>query len=177
MTASPYAKQWKTLCILYWFPDQQLCLPIGPDRYKSYQMLQTWIAHTAHITQIVLTKLVSRFRSAGTLVRLPKCWSNTHADCHSKLLQGCLTCRGANSGAIWSVQCCPSNGLVAYGGEDGEVAIFKEAMLQDNRRRRGHIAVAGQSGLLLCQTVVAVAAGYLLRLCHIAGRQSDSIGQ
>ena len=42
------------------------------------------------------------------------------------------------------MQCCPSNGLVAYGGEDGEVAIFKERMLLDNRVRRAHTAVAGQ---------------------------------
>ena len=55
-----------------------------------------------------------------------------------------LLYRGANTGAIWSLQCCPSNGLVAYGGEDGEVAIFKERMLQDNRTRRPHTAVAGQ---------------------------------
>ncbi|DBB02963.1 TPA: hypothetical protein ACH3X1_013556 [Trebouxia sp. C0004] len=54
-----------------------------------------------------------------------------------------LPCRGANTGAIWSVQCCPSNGLVAYAGEDGEVAIFKERMLQDNRMRRAHTTVAG----------------------------------
>ncbi|DBB09914.1 TPA: hypothetical protein ACH3X3_001521 [Trebouxia sp. C0006] len=51
--------------------------------------------------------------------------------------------RGANTGAVWSVQCCPSNGLVAYAGEDGEVAIFKERMLQDNRMRRAHTTVAG----------------------------------
>ena len=42
------------------------------------------------------------------------------------------------------MHCCPSNGLVAYGGEDGEVAIFKEPMLQDSRQRRAHTAVAGQ---------------------------------
>ena len=42
------------------------------------------------------------------------------------------------------MQCCPSNGLVAYGGEDGEVAIFKDHMLLDNRQRKPHIAVAGQ---------------------------------
>ncbi len=58
-----------------------------------------------------------------------------------------LCCRGANTGAIWSVQCCPSNGLVAYAGEDGEVAIFKERMLQDNRMRRAHTTVAGPSDL------------------------------
>ena len=33
---------------------------------------------------------------------------------------------------------------MAYAGEDGEVAIFKERMLQDNRTRRPHTAVAGQ---------------------------------
>lgn len=43
------------------------------------------------------------------------------------------------------MHCCPSNGLVAYGGEDGEVAIFKEPMLQDSRHRRAHTAVAGQA--------------------------------
>ena len=43
------------------------------------------------------------------------------------------------------MHCCPSNGLVAYGGEDGEVAIFKEPMLQDSRQRRAHTAVAGQA--------------------------------
>lgn len=53
-------------------------------------------------------------------------------------------CRGTNTGAVWSLHCCPSNGLVAYGGEDGEVAIFKEPMLQDSRHRRAHTAVAGQ---------------------------------
>ena len=58
-----------------------------------------------------------------------------------------LQCRGANTGAIWSVQCCPSNGLVAYAGEDGIVAIFKERMLQDNRMRRAHTTVAGRSDL------------------------------
>ena len=58
-----------------------------------------------------------------------------------------LPCRGANTGAVWSVQCCPSNGLVAYAGEDGEVAIFKERMLQDNRMRRAHTTVAGPSDL------------------------------
>lgn len=45
------------------------------------------------------------------------------------------------------MQCCPSNGLVAYAGEDGEVAIFKERMLQDNRMRRAHTTVAGPSDL------------------------------
>ncbi|KAL3157576.1 hypothetical protein ABBQ32_012027 [Trebouxia sp. C0010 RCD-2024] len=51
--------------------------------------------------------------------------------------------RGENTGAIWSLHCCPSNGMVAYGGEDGEVAICKEPMLQDSRHRRAHTAVAG----------------------------------
>lgn len=32
---------------------------------------------------------------------------------------------------------------MAYAGEDGEVAIFKERMLQDNRMRRAHTTVAG----------------------------------
>ena len=65
-------------------------------------------------------------------------------------------CRGTNTGAVWSLHCCPSNGLVAYGGEDGEVAIFKEPMLQDSRHRRAHTAVAGQlpswawSGAITC---------------------------
>ena len=54
-----------------------------------------------------------------------------------------LSLRGTNSGAIWSVHCCPSNGMVAYSGEAGEVAVFKEYMLQDNRMRRAHTAVAG----------------------------------
>jgi len=36
---------------------------------------------------------------------------------------------------------------VAYAGEDGEVAIFKERMLQDNRMRRAHTTVAGLSDL------------------------------
>ena len=59
--------------------------------------------------------------------------------------------RGTNTGAIWSVHCCPSNGLVAYAGEAGIVAIFKERMLQDNRMRKAHTAVAGMraSHLLL----------------------------
>ena len=33
--------------------------------------------------------------------------------------------------------------MVAYSGEAGEVAVFKERMLQDNRLRRAHTAVAG----------------------------------
>lgn len=33
--------------------------------------------------------------------------------------------------------------MVAYSGEAGEVAVFKERMLQDNRMRRAHTAVAG----------------------------------
>ncbi len=36
---------------------------------------------------------------------------------------------------------------MAYAGEDGEVAIFKERMLQDNRMRRAHTTVAGLSDL------------------------------
>lgn len=36
---------------------------------------------------------------------------------------------------------------MAYAGEDGEVAIFKERMLQDNRMRRAHTTVAGPSDL------------------------------
>lgn len=41
------------------------------------------------------------------------------------------------------MHCCPSNGMLAYSGEAGEVGIFKERMLQDNRMRRAHTAVAG----------------------------------
>lgn len=71
-----------------------------------------------------------------------------HAPVPMKRFQGSRAplhaCRGTNTGAVWSMHCCPSNGLVAYGGEDGEVAIFKEPMLQDSRHRRAHTAVAGQ---------------------------------
>ena len=74
----------------------------------------------------------NQYRSNWECAVLPKQWSygNLRLGCKSacdslKSLHTILCNhdwlkwrKGTNTGAIWSVQCCPSNGLVALGGKD-----------------------------------------------------------
>lgn len=46
---------------------------------------------------------------------------------------------GQNKGAIHTVRCSPCSSLVAYGGEDGEIAVFAKENVGDTRYRKPHV--------------------------------------
>ena len=46
---------------------------------------------------------------------------------------------GLNKGAIHAVCCSPCSALAAYGGEDGEIAVFTKENVGDTRYRKPHV--------------------------------------
>ena len=47
-------------------------------------------------------------------------------------------------GAMWDVHACASMGMIAYGGEDGQVACFSKPLRGDARLREAHTVIAGE---------------------------------
>lgn len=82
---------------------------------------------------------------------------------YGALVEAACGCRGRNMGAVWGLHACQSLGMVAYGGEDGEVATFRRPLLGDARQRERHTTILGKS------TTGELCRAQKRRLCVLAG--------